>query len=555
VYKLSQGLASRAAALPAPPSGWCTPRGIFVDHATSNVYVADSNHIVVIPGGTGVAQTITDARFSTLMDVFIDTNGTLWAADQYTGVFTIDLSASSAVVTAVTTVTWLQPMAVAVSTVGDVFVSDWGVAGVVKIGAWGAGAVSYITNGLSQPMGLWLSPTNDLYVTEFNNMLVWVYRNGSDAPSNMVNVPITERPTDIAGGPRGTLWVTEQGSGGGLFESDSVLGASVGAWNDLQGVWVDCSVDASQTRTLPQTLSQTPSPSPTTTLSSTESTTSTTESTTSTTESTTSSTESTTSSSESTTSSSESTTTSSESTTSTTECFRPHAKATMLSGQDVKLEDLKLGDQVLAVENGKIISTTILCVIHMKKHVWTNFVIIKVQGTQLEVTPDHYIYIKGKTTHWSDRHIIPAREAQAGQLTWVQRGKHLKLETILDVNQTMLQGVGNVMTENGNIIVDGLAASVYTDMAGSEDAMHQFAALARIIYRIYPKFLETLTFYNTGHYYGLFYVLSWKHPDFNRAWWQDVLVRLAWLPSVLVNPRVSEASVGTNKGNFERSEL
>ena len=242
VFKLPQGDAAQAIVLPAPSLGWSAPKGLFVDHATADVYVADSSQIVIIPGGTGVAQTITDARFTALMDVFIDAQGTLWAVDKAAGVFTITTSAGGTTISAVTTVTWQQPMAVAVSSSGDVFVSDWGYSGVVKIGAWGAGAVSYITSGLSQPMGLWLAPNNDLYVTEFNDMKVLIYADGTDAPSGSVNVPMNDRPTDIGGGPRGTLWVTEQTSGGGLFESDSASSASIGSWNSLQGVWLDCPI-------------------------------------------------------------------------------------------------------------------------------------------------------------------------------------------------------------------------------------------------------------------------------------------------------------------------
>ncbi len=172
--------------LPTPPSGWTYPKGLVVDKFTKDVFVSDYQRVVKIPGGTDHPIAITDPRFTSIADVFIDSRSTLWilnkgydptdigdgaAANVYTS--TLDGANFSPMITSVD---WGTPQSITVSPAGVVFVSDWTLNGggpaIVKIDAYGAGAVSYIIddNSISQPTGLWLSPAGDLFVGEFNNV-------------------------------------------------------------------------------------------------------------------------------------------------------------------------------------------------------------------------------------------------------------------------------------------------------------------------------------------------------------------------------------------------
>lgn len=248
VFKLPRGSAEKAAALAAPPEGWVAPAGLFVDSKTKDVYVADARRVVLISGGTEAAQTFADARFGQLTDVFLDAQGTLWAVDfAPPGVY--KMAKGESAFSAWSPVEWGAPRAVAVSATGDVFVSDWVLGGVVKVGAFGAAERVFILNdGLSQPGGLWLN-NDELHVADYSGMAAFAFAAGSSAATLTVAADsMRERPTDLGGVPGGgAVWMTQQ-RGGGLFRvgggaPGADLGASAGEWADLQGLWCDCAVE------------------------------------------------------------------------------------------------------------------------------------------------------------------------------------------------------------------------------------------------------------------------------------------------------------------------
>ncbi len=185
------------------------------------------------------------------------------------------------------------------------------------------------------------------------------------------------------------------------------------------------------------------------------------------------------------------TSTTSSSTSSTAPCFRPTATVTLQSGKKKHMKDLKPGDQVLGVNNdGKVVSTPMMVVLHMFLDRRTDFMTLKMQGTSLEVTPDHYIYVKGNSQDFKDKRVISAAEAKPGYEMWTYQDSQLTLQPILDVNRTSLLGYGDVLTGTGNIIADGVVASVYTDLAGSEEAFHRWVAPGRFLYKWAPRLLE-----------------------------------------------------------------
>lgn len=236
VYKLPHGRAERNVSI---VSGLSAPKGLFVDAASKDVYVADGDSLVRIPGGTG-APTYIGAQhgfWSSLFDVFVDAQGTIWVVDQgLVGVYTVTLAGVRTPVTISTP--WTQPYSVAVSAGGNVYVSDWASpAGfIANISSWGAGGATIIrSNVVSQPAGLWVAPRGEIiYVTEFNNVAIYRFPGGST-----VDVARNDRPVDVGGSPWMSLWVVEQTAAGGLYQAGG-SSSSVGTWSDAQGVWLDC---------------------------------------------------------------------------------------------------------------------------------------------------------------------------------------------------------------------------------------------------------------------------------------------------------------------------
>ncbi len=57
---------------------------------------------------------------------------------------------------------------------------------------------------------------------------------------------------------------------------------------------------------------------------------------------------------------------------------------------------------------------------------------------------------------------------------------------MIDIAGVMEEGIINPVTLAGMVVVDGVAASVYTDMLGSEARLHAFCAWARALWRLAP---------------------------------------------------------------------
>lgn len=63
------------------------------------------------------------------------------------------------------------------------------------------------------------------------------------------------------------------------------------------------------------------------------------------------------------------------------------------------------------------------------------------------------------------------------------------------VTKVVLQeakGLINPFTMDGNIVVNGVLASVYNDLMGEEDRMHAFVSFIRTMYRTSPFLMKTI---------------------------------------------------------------
>jgi hypothetical protein len=223
----------------------------------------------------------------------------------------------------------------------------------------------------------------------------------------------------------------------------------------------------------------------------------------------------------------ENTTTSTTTTTTTEPCFRPTATVTLANGKRTHMKNVKPGDRVLGVnQDGKVVATPMMFVIHMFMNRWAEFVTLKMQGSTLEVTPDHYIYVKGQTHEFKDKLVITAAEAKPGYEMWTYHGSDLILQPILDVNRSRLLGYGNVLTGTGNIIADGVVASVYTDLAGSEEAFHRFVSPARFLHKYAPRFLQFIRRDVEADSKIAEKLLSWRSPTHSPTRLQRFIVKL-----------------------------
>jgi len=120
------------------------------------------------------------------------------------------------------------------------------------------------------------------------------------------------------------------------------------------------------------------------------------------------------------------------------------------------MKDLMNGDNVLTMDGSY---QTMYSMNHYHKSKEVTFVQIKtnLQSEQpLELSPNHLLYVEDNTNP------VPASSVEVGDKVWtVEGGKE-----VLEINMITREGLYNPLTMDGTIIVDGIAASVYTTPTG-----------------------------------------------------------------------------------------
>jgi hypothetical protein len=91
---------------------------------------------------------------------------------------------------------------------------------------------------------------------------------------------------------------------------------------------------------------------------------------------------------------------------------------------------------------------------------------------------------------------VPARDVRIGDVLWVvsgaDAGAALAPSPVVGVADVMAEGIVNPLTLAGTLVVDGVAASVYVDMLGSEARMHALCGAWRAMWRLAPWALKAL---------------------------------------------------------------
>ena len=149
-------------------SGLTGPTGVAVD-ASGNLYIAEAGEVLIQPIGNG-AQTVLGSSFNTPVAVAVDASGNVYVAD--TGLNEIErLEIANGAVAQQSSVTLLPgaaPVSVAVDAAGDVYYGDSTAPGtVVEVPVRGTPAA--IASGLTDPVGVALDPSGNLYVANYKS--------------------------------------------------------------------------------------------------------------------------------------------------------------------------------------------------------------------------------------------------------------------------------------------------------------------------------------------------------------------------------------------------
>ena len=159
------------------------------------------------------------------------------------------------------------------------------------------------------------------------------------------------------------------------------------------------------------------------------------------------------------------------STTSKDSCFPDIALVTLVDGTEKMMSQLEIGDQVLTT-NGKYSSVFMFThKIASEKNV---FVELQTElGPKIALTHGHYLKVNGEMQR--------ASSVKVGDALYLADGSESRVSS---VSEKVMNGLYNPQTVDGNIVVDGIIASTYTE-AVEMNMAHSLLSPLRALYNVF----------------------------------------------------------------------
>lgn len=130
-------------------------------------------------------------------------------------------------------------------------------------------------------------------------------------------------------------------------------------------------------------------------------------------------------------------------------CFPSAATVQLENGKKVTMDKIKLGDRVLVAPDEY---SEVYLFTHQLPEATAEVVkLTTLNGEQLRLTPNHYIYIDGK--------LAAAHTVKPGDAVTLGNGTQVPVAT---VGREMANGLFNPHTLHGDVVVDGITTSTYT---------------------------------------------------------------------------------------------
>ena len=150
-------------------------------------------------------------------------------------------------------------------------------------------------------------------------------------------------------------------------------------------------------------------------------------------------------------------------------CFPAKATVTLQDGAKKSMDTLKVGDRVM-VGNNK--SSEVYMFSHRLEDIETTFIKITTSVGDLMMTSGHYLYVNG--------HLATAGTVKIGDSVVSESGESV---IVVGVSQERSTGLYNPHTMDGDIVVDGIITSTYTE-AIAPTLAHSLLWPVRMLYTL-----------------------------------------------------------------------
>ena len=185
-------------------------------------------------------------------------------------------------------------------------------------------------------------------------------------------------------------------------------------------------------------------------------------------------------------------------------CFRSNSTIRLINGRTTTMNRLKLGDKVQSMnEHGEIVYSEVAMFLDNKPN-RTNvlYFVIRTENPKrvLYLTKSHLIYVRRRfSTFWN---VQFAKMTQKGDFVKVWKDGKLVAAEVTSISISSERGSIAPLTNQGNIIVDGVLASCYALLEDHEFANSIFWP-AKVMYKHFPNLLNSKNTPQQGvHWYA-----------------------------------------------------
>lgn len=178
------------------------------------------------------------------------------------------------------------------------------------------------------------------------------------------------------------------------------------------------------------------------------------------------------------------------------ECFPGAARVRMRDGSTREMRDLQVGDEVLVGDGG---FSRVFMFTHRVKEGRFRFVQIGTNSRRVRLSAGHLLYANGM--------LKKAADVRVGDQLRLADGEE---DEVREVTEVEADGLYNPQTVHGDIIVDGVTASCYTDAVPAKAAHALLAPLRGLLGRLAPVVSASLDGSSWRRDVGAFAFRRWR---------------------------------------------
>merc|ERR1712106_37742 len=146
----------------------------------------------------------------------------------------------------------------------------------------------------------------------------------------------------------------------------------------------------------------------------------------------------------------------------------------MVSKEIVAMEDLRVGDVIMTVEDDKLVETVVIGFLDRRKTAQTLYMVINVGDSQLKISKTHVVFVLSIKGNMVSKF---AKDVQVGEHVTISQRSCLQTSEITGISWSHHVGAYVPLTDRGTILVDGVLVSCYTNVDHS--LAHVFFAPVR----------------------------------------------------------------------------